>query len=68
FREGDGSDVVSDFTLGEDWLGLAEGIDFNELTITGNNNSAVINKDGKNLATLTGINFELITESTFMVM
>ncbi|MEB3826501.1 hypothetical protein, partial [Phormidium sp. CCY1219] len=70
FREGDGSDVVSDFTLGEDWLGLAEGITFADLNITQGNNQAniALASTGEILASVAGINANALTEIYFTLV
>ena len=60
-REGDGTDIIIDFTLGSDRLGLADGLEFDSLSFSGNNilSGSVI------LASLSGIDTEQLTEVDF---
>jgi len=56
---GEGTDTIIDFHLGEDFLGLANGLTFEELTITqgsgGNKGHALINSGDETLARLKGV-------------
>ncbi|MEQ8380785.1 MAG: CAP domain-containing protein [Coleofasciculus sp. A1-SPW-01] len=56
---GEGTDTIIDFHLGEDFLGLANGLTFEELTITqgsgGNKGHALISSGDETLARLKGV-------------
>ena len=63
-----GSDVVLDFTDGTDSIGLAGGLTFEQLTITGSNGNTLISRGNELLATLTGVDVSLITNTDFTVL
>jgi len=56
---GEGTDTIIDFHLGEDFLGLANGLTFEELTITqgsgGNKGHALISSGDETLARIKGV-------------
>ncbi|MDY6938553.1 MAG: isopeptide-forming domain-containing fimbrial protein [Cyanobacteriota bacterium] len=54
-RVGDGSDVITDFEVGVDLLGLADGLSFEQLTITQGTTGAVVSFGTEILVTLTGV-------------
>jgi ELWxxDGT repeat protein len=60
-RSGDGSDTILDFNLGSDRFGLADGLQFDELSFSGNN----ILAEGEVLASLEGINTEQLSSTDF---
>ena len=53
-REGDGSDVITDFKLGSDKLGLADGLEYDDLTLAGN----TVRLGDEILVTLNNVNAE----------
>ena len=56
-----GMDVVVDFTIGEDLIGLSGGLDFNDLTFSDN----TINSNGETLVVLSGIDTATLTSDDF---
>jgi Ca2+-binding RTX toxin-like protein len=60
-RSGSGSDTLADFQLGKDLIGLTGGVEFNDLTLSGN----TIKSGSDLVATLTGVNTDDLTESNF---
>ncbi|MBD2039581.1 calcium-binding protein, partial [Microcoleus sp. FACHB-672] len=67
-KVGAGSDTITDFTDGEDLLGLSAGLTFENLTITVGNNATLILAGDELLATLTGLQSNLITASDFALI
>lgn len=67
-QSGFGSDRVQDFTDGTDMIGLAGGLTFADLTITGNNSNTLISSGNELLATLTGIDVSLINNQDFTIL
>ncbi|BAY61023.1 putative outer membrane adhesin [Calothrix brevissima NIES-22] len=65
FAQGDGSDTITDFTDGIDWIGLV-GLRFNQLSISGNGGNTTIRYGNETLATLTGVSANLITAADFI--
>jgi ELWxxDGT repeat protein len=63
-RAGNGRDSISDFQLGIDRLGLADGLTFEDLTFTNNR----INFGTEVLATVAGINTENLERSDFILL
>ena len=62
---GVGSDLITDFTDGEDIIVLDGGLTFDQLTLTQNNGSTLIELNSELLATLDGVNIGLITADDF---
>ena len=60
-REGDGIDTIIDFVPSGDRLGLADGLEFDSLSFSGNN----ILSGGEILASLSGIDTKQLTEVDF---
>ncbi|NES77072.1 MULTISPECIES: 5'/3'-nucleotidase SurE [Okeania] len=58
---GEGTDTIVDFEVGTDFIGLAEGLTFADLSFTGN---SIISGE-ETLAILNGINTTALTESDF---
>ena len=56
-----GMDVVVDFTIGEDLVGLSGGLNFNDLTFSDN----TINSNGETLVVLSGIDTATLTSDDF---
>jgi hypothetical protein len=69
---GHGTDTILDFLVGTDLLGLTDSLSFDLLTIaqgTGSNaNDTLINYNGEDLAVLTGIQANTITQSSFIIV
>ena len=61
---GAGEDIITDFELGQDNLGLTGDLSFDQLTFSG----STINADDELLVTLTGVNTEDLTSSDFTVI
>ena len=62
-----GTDIITDFTDGEDMIGLAGGLTFSELSIFATTDGfAAISAGSETLAILNGINVSLITSDDFM--
>ncbi|ERT07040.1 hemolysin-type calcium-binding repeat family protein [Lyngbya aestuarii BL J] len=62
---GMGEDLITDFTDGEDIIVLDGGLTFDQLTLTQNNGSTLIQLNSELLATLDGVNIGLITANDF---
>ncbi|MGC1525335.1 MAG: calcium-binding protein [Phormidesmis sp.] len=60
---GSGSDLIYDFTAGEDRIGLAGGLAFNDLEISVVNGSATIRSGQEDLAVLQGFSGELVASN-----
>ncbi|WP_354635627.1 DUF4347 domain-containing protein [Planktothricoides raciborskii] len=63
-----GSDTILDFTNGIDLIGLAGGLTFDQLSITGSNGNTLIARGNELLVTLTGVDVSLITSADFTLM
>jgi Ca2+-binding RTX toxin-like protein len=63
-----GSDTILDFTNGIDLIGLAGGLTFANLSITGNNGNTLIASGNELLATLTGVDVGLISSADFTLL
>jgi Ca2+-binding RTX toxin-like protein len=62
-----GRDTIQDFTDGEDKIGLAGGLTFEQLTIGScNGNTLISNNCGEVLAILADVNSSLITQADFI--
>ncbi|MFB2837786.1 choice-of-anchor I family protein [Floridanema evergladense] len=64
-RNGNGTDRIQDFTLGQDKIGLSGGLNFAQLSIVDENGNATINFGGETLAFLLGVNSNQLTASSF---
>ncbi|TAE95315.1 MAG: calcium-binding protein, partial [Oscillatoriales cyanobacterium] len=66
---GEGSDVIADFTKGEDLLVLAGGLTFAQLTITQSPNAGAIaiSQNGQLLATVNTVAGSAIDRSDFIL-
>jgi Ca2+-binding RTX toxin-like protein len=60
-KNNNGGDSITDFKLGSDKLGLAGGLEFEDLTLAGN----TIRSGNELLATLIGVNTGSLTEANF---
>lgn len=66
--EDHGSDTVTDFTVGVDRIGLADGITFTQLAIAQDASGATISFSGELLATLTGIASTSLDATSFVAI
>jgi Ca2+-binding RTX toxin-like protein len=60
--KGDGTDTITDFTKGQDLIGLDDGLTFADLTFSGSD----ILDSSETLATLTGVNTTTLTQNDFV--
>jgi len=67
-QSGFSSDTILDFTNGIDLIGLAGGLTFDQLSITGSNGNTLIARGNELLATLTGVDVSLIDSADFTLM
>lgn len=63
-RTGAGSDNIFDFNLGSDRFGLGDGLQFDDLSFSGNN----ILAGGEVIASLAGVNAEQLTYDNFQAI
>jgi hypothetical protein len=68
FREGDGVNLVVDFEVGIDRLGLAEGLTFEQLNITQGTGVTNITVGGELLVILNNVNASMITQADFVIL
>ncbi len=64
-RPGAGVDFIVDFTDGEDLIGLAQGLTYNNLTLTQGSNGAVISVGNEVLAILNGVDIAVLDQQDF---
>ncbi len=70
---GEGRDIIKDFQVGRDLIGLADGLTFDDLSIYRKGSSTVISADREKLATLKGVSglseesFVIYDDSTLLV-
>lgn len=62
---GEGTDTIVDFEVGTDFIGLAGGLSFGQLSITENAGNALIGVNDETLAILTGISAGDLTGASF---
>ncbi|KKD36899.1 hypothetical protein WN50_17270 [Limnoraphis robusta CS-951] len=70
FGSGDGTDLITDFDVTEDFIGLVEGeLTFEELSITNSDAGAMISVSGsgETLAVLSGVDADILTPELFLV-
>jgi Ca2+-binding RTX toxin-like protein len=62
-----GFDVIADFTIGQDLMGLAGGLSFGQLAITQNTQGTIIKNllTGEELGIMIGVSANLITAVNF---
>ncbi len=63
-----GQDLISDFADGIDRIGLTRGIVFEDLTITGSNNTQIIDSNDNILMVLSEVNANTITAEDFITL
>jgi hypothetical protein len=61
---GEGTDVITDFQVGIDFIGLAGGLTFEQLSFSGSQ----ITLNSEILGTLTGVNTTTLTEASFVLV
>ncbi|MBH8564824.1 cadherin-like domain-containing protein [Nostoc sp. CENA67] len=64
FTAGEGTDTITDFTKGQDKIGLYGGLSFGQLSFSGNN--ILVTSTNEVLATLSGINTTTLTAANFV--
>lgn len=64
-RQGAGVDFIVDFTDGEDLIGLAEGLTYNDLTLTQGSDGAQISVGNEVLAILNGVDIAVLDIQDF---
>ncbi|MGQ4647714.1 glycerophosphodiester phosphodiesterase family protein [Lyngbya aestuarii] len=64
---GEGTDTIVDFEIGEDFLGLADGLTFEELSFTQDGSNALINFSDETLAILNAVQVNDLIADTFVV-
>uniref|UniRef100_A0A2P1CZF8 Putative phosphodiesterase n=1 Tax=Phormidium sp. LP904e TaxID=2027342 RepID=A0A2P1CZF8_9CYAN len=67
-RNGNGTDTIEDFTIGQDKIGLSGGLDFAQLSFVDLNGSAAIRFGSSTLAVLTGVNSDQLMRSSFTTL
>jgi myo-inositol-hexaphosphate 3-phosphohydrolase len=65
---GEGTDVIRDFQVGADRIGLAEGLTLGQLSITQSGQSTRILFDEETLAILRQVNASTLTETSFIIL
>ncbi|MEM6253561.1 MAG: glycerophosphodiester phosphodiesterase family protein [Cyanobacteria bacterium P01_D01_bin.156] len=65
---GEGTDTITDFELGTDFIGLADGLTFEQLSLGQNGDSAVITVGDEDLAFLNGVTASALTETSFTLV
>ena len=64
--ENQGTDTITDFTLGEDRIGLSDNLSYGNLTLNDFLGNTIINSGENTLAILTGMNSSAITSAEFI--
>ncbi|NEQ87194.1 MAG: calcium-binding protein, partial [Moorea sp. SIO2I5] len=60
---GEGTDRIGDFQVGEDFIGLADGLTFGQLSVTQEGNNAVISFGDETLAILNQVQAETLIDN-----
>ncbi len=65
-----GFDIIADFTVGQDLMGLSGGLSFNQLAITQNTQGTIIKNvlTGQELGVVIGVNANAITSANFRLI
>ncbi|MBD2565199.1 MULTISPECIES: Ig-like domain-containing protein [Nostoc] len=66
FAAGEGTDTITDFSDGQDLIGLYSGLSYGQLSFSGNN--ILVTSTSEVLATLTGINTITLTAADFVTL
>ncbi|MEG4446707.1 Ig-like domain-containing protein, partial [Microcoleus sp. AT9_B4] len=69
-KAGEGFDIIADFNLGQDLIGLSGGLSFGQLEITQNTQGTIIKNllTGEQLGVLSGVSANAITSANFMLV
>ncbi|MEG3857172.1 Ig-like domain-containing protein [Microcoleus sp. Z1_C4] len=69
-KAGQGFDIIADFTLGQDLIGLSGGLSFGQLEITQNTQGTLIKNllTGEQLGVMVGVSANAITSANFMLV
>ncbi|MEG3836140.1 calcium-binding protein, partial [Microcoleus sp. Z1_C4] len=67
---GQGFDIIADFTLGQDLIGLSGGLSFSQLAITQNTQGTIIKNvlTGEELGVMIGVSANAITSANFRLI
>ena len=65
---GEGTDTIVDFETGTDFIGLADGLSFGQLTLTQSGGNALISAEEETLAVLNGVTASSLSESDFVTV
>ncbi|MEG3969333.1 Ig-like domain-containing protein, partial [Microcoleus sp. T2B6] len=67
---GQGFDIIADFTIGQDLIGLSGGLSFGQLEITQNTQGTIIKNllTGEQLGVMVGVSADAITSANFMLV
>ncbi|NEP30077.1 esterase-like activity of phytase family protein [Moorena sp. SIO3B2] len=63
---GEGTDTITDFELGTDFIGLGNGLSFGEVSITSDSNNSLINVGDETLAVVLGVT--TLAERDFVIL
>ncbi|MGB7442676.1 MAG: 5'-nucleotidase C-terminal domain-containing protein [Coleofasciculaceae cyanobacterium] len=66
--EGNGSDIINNFQIGQTMLGLSGGLTFEDLTIAQGDNAALVNSGDELLASLNFVSASSITSDAFVTV
>ncbi|MEP6517622.1 FG-GAP-like repeat-containing protein [Microcoleus vaginatus] len=69
-KAGQGFDIIADFTIGQDLIGLSGGLSFGQLEITQNSQGSIIKNllTGEELGVMIGVSANAITSANFRVI
>jgi Ca2+-binding RTX toxin-like protein len=69
-KTGQGFDVIADFTVGQDLMGLSGGLSFGQLAITQNTQGTIIKNvlTGEELGVMIGVSANAITSANFRLI
>jgi hypothetical protein len=69
-KAGQGFDLIADFTVGQDLIGLSSGLSFGELEITQNTQGTIIKNilTGEELGVMMGVSANAITSANFLLI
>jgi len=69
-KAGQGFDVIADFTVGQDLIGLSSGLSFGQLAITQNTQGTIIKNilTGEELGVMIGVSANSITSANFLLI
>ncbi|MDB9513479.1 calcium-binding protein, partial [Kamptonema animale CS-326] len=69
-KTGHGFDIIGDFTIGQDSIGLSGGLSFGQLEFTENNQGTIIKNllTGEQLAITIGVSKNVLTSASFLLV